>query len=125
MFLTEAKYCDFVLWTCIDSVVVRVLPNTDFMADVTSKVIRCSLLPELLGKWYTREKIPEERLENDTSEDLTSYCYCHQERDEEMIGCDNGTCLHQWYHLSCVRLSTVPSGKWLCPECKSSRPKHI
>ena len=39
-----------------------------------------------------------------------------------MIGCDNEQCQIQWFHLSCLKLTTqVPKGKRYCPDCHKSR----
>ena len=47
------------------------------------------------------------------------YCKCQENRDEEMIGCDNEKCKYEWFHLSCVGLTKVPeSNEWYCDLCK-------
>lgn len=45
-----------------------------------------------------------------------TFCFCNEERDD-WIGCDGTNCRTLWYHLSCVGLSTLPSGSWYCREC--------
>lgn len=40
----------------------------------------------------------------------------------EMIGCDNDLCPIEWFHFSCVQLTTKPKGKWYCPRCRGDRP---
>ena len=56
------------------------------------------------------------------ADDLNSlqelWCYCQQNKDE-MVGCDNGDCPIQWFHMSCWNLTAdeLPSGDWFCPEC--------
>lgn len=49
------------------------------------------------------------------------YCYCNQVSYGEMVACDNPACEHEWFHLGCVGLSTLPSRrvKWYCPDCVS------
>eukprot|EP00358_Blepharisma_japonicum_P005208 CAMPEP_0202944202 /NCGR_PEP_ID=MMETSP1395-20130829/4919_1 /ASSEMBLY_ACC=CAM_ASM_000871 /TAXON_ID=5961 /ORGANISM="Blepharisma japonicum, Strain Stock R1072" /LENGTH=184 /DNA_ID=CAMNT_0049642683 /DNA_START=88 /DNA_END=642 /DNA_ORIENTATION=- len=45
------------------------------------------------------------------------YCYCQKDSPEEMIGCDNPGCKREWFHFSCVGLSSKPTGTWYCPDC--------
>ncbi|XP_014232676.1 inhibitor of growth protein 1-like [Trichogramma pretiosum] len=57
------------------------------------------------------------------------YCLCEQISYGEMILCDNDLCPIEWFHFSCVFLTTKPKGKWFCPMCRSDKsntmkPKH-
>ncbi|KAF7987511.1 hypothetical protein HCN44_003273 [Aphidius gifuensis] len=52
-----------------------------------------------------------------------TYCLCHQVSYGEMIGCDNPDCPIEWFHFSCVGLTTKPKGKWFCPKCTLDRKK--
>ncbi|XP_065833971.1 inhibitor of growth protein 1-like [Oscarella lobularis] len=47
-----------------------------------------------------------------------TYCLCDQVSFGEMIGCDNENCSIEWFHFSCVGLSSKPKGKWYCPSCR-------
>ncbi|XP_058804092.1 inhibitor of growth protein 1-like [Phymastichus coffea] len=51
-----------------------------------------------------------------------TYCLCDQISYGEMIMCDNDLCPIEWFHFSCVSLSTKPKGKWFCPKCRGDRP---
>ncbi|KAF8605310.1 hypothetical protein BDV93DRAFT_56771 [Ceratobasidium sp. AG-I] len=55
--------------------------------------------------------------------DLALYCFCNERSYGEMIGCDNGNCEIQWFHLGCVGLKPpVPQDmKWYCSRCKENR----
>lgn len=53
--------------------------------------------------------------------DEPTYCVCQQISFGEMIGCDNSRCPIEWFHFSCVGLSTKPKGKWYCPSCRGER----
>ena len=44
-------------------------------------------------------------------------CVCGGKGRGEMVGCENPDCPSEWFHLQCVGLLKVPSGKWFCPEC--------
>lgn len=54
--------------------------------------------------------------------DEPTYCLCQQISYGEMIGCDNERCSIEWFHFSCVGLTTKPKGKWYCPKCRGDRP---
>ncbi|VVC46215.1 Zinc finger, PHD-finger,Zinc finger, PHD-type,Zinc finger, RING/FYVE/PHD-type,Zinc finger, PHD- [Cinara cedri] len=53
--------------------------------------------------------------------DEPTYCLCDQISYGEMICCDNDLCPLEWFHFSCVSLSTKPKGKWFCPKCRGDR----
>ena len=43
------------------------------------------------------------------------YCHCKEDRNGEMVGCDNKDCEHgQWFHLACLKMNT---NKWYFPDC--------
>ncbi|RCK67284.1 Chromatin modification-related protein YNG2 [Candida viswanathii] len=46
------------------------------------------------------------------------YCYCQRVSFGEMVGCDNPTCIIEWFHLPCIGLKNPPKGKWYCDDCK-------
>nr|CAD7576444.1 unnamed protein product [Timema californicum] len=50
-----------------------------------------------------------------------TYCLCDQISYGEMILCDNDLCPIEWFHFSCVALTTKPKGKWFCPRCRGDR----
>jgi hypothetical protein len=54
--------------------------------------------------------------------DEPTYCLCDQISYGEMICCDNDLCPIEWFHFSCVSLSSKPKGKWFCPRCRGDRP---
>ncbi|KAH7343396.1 hypothetical protein B0J17DRAFT_642234 [Rhizoctonia solani] len=51
------------------------------------------------------------------------YCFCNEKSYGEMIGCDNGNCTIQWFHMDCVGLKppVPPDMKWYCSRCKENR----
>merc|ERR1712150_285623 len=54
----------------------------------------------------------------DIDPDEPRYCLCDQVSYGEMIGCDNDLCPIEWFHFTCVQLSSKPKGKWFCPKCR-------
>ena len=62
-------------------------------------------------------RVNEDDLDS-TSQD-GPWCYCQQDRTDQMVGCDNKDCLIQWFHLPCLNLTVeqLPFGDWFCPEC--------
>lgn len=61
-------------------------------------------------------------LEETIDPDEPTYCLCDQISFGEMILCDNDLCPIEWFHFSCVSLTTKPKGKWFCPNCRGDRP---
>ena len=57
MKLFEVKYGDFVVWTTNELVVLRMDRDELFLReamDRATEFFKYSVLPELMGKWYTR-----------------------------------------------------------------------
>ena len=51
------------------------------------------------------------------------YCVCQRVSFGAMIACDNENCDMEWFHYSCVGLSTEAKfkGNWYCPACTAER----
>lgn len=151
MFSSRKSYCDFVVWMKNDVHIERIYPDEHFWLTNVAKAkefFQTSLLPELLGKFYSctnasqRRPSTEQRLSQELScsgismahtEDcqgssdeeadgdiqLPLYCYCQRPEEGDMVGCDNPNCSHQWFHLSCLKLNSLPQCKyWYCPDCR-------
>ncbi|XP_075227570.1 inhibitor of growth protein 1 isoform X2 [Lycorma delicatula] len=69
-----------------------------------------------------REETPPREDEIPIDPDEPTYCLCDQISYGEMICCDNDLCPIEWFHFSCVALTTKPKGKWYCPKCRGDRP---
>lgn len=78
------------------------------------------------GKYKKQQKDNSPSLDDDdevaVDPDEPTYCLCDQISYGEMICCDNDLCPIEWFHFSCVTLSTKPKGKWFCPKCRGDRP---
>ncbi|EEC09144.1 putative inhibitor of growth protein [Ixodes scapularis] len=57
--------------------------------------------------------------------DEPTYCLCEQVSFGEMICCDNEECAIEWFHFSCVALTTKPKGRWYCPRCRGDRSNQM
>ena len=128
IFVTGRLFCDFVVWTPNEMHIERIALDKELFQTLlpTAKTFwKLCVLPELLGKWYTRQQCPDSQttsLHTPTEEDSGKWCYCREDKGGEMIACDGKSCAVTWYHLECLQLS-VPRGKWLCPTCHANKHK--
>jgi len=128
LFVCNVEYSDFVVCTFAsdheDSIhMERLNRNNEFWQDCLDKArlfFKICLLPELLGSWYTRPtEFTVSAASADTSVDVQPvYCSCCGPEQGIMIACDNPDCRVEWFHLECLHLEVVPSGKWYCPDCR-------
>ena len=138
IFICEVDYCDFVVCTFPedqqqpDIHIERIHPDEHLWSDCIEKsfhFFKFGILPEVLGRWYSRpfiqQKNPE--LQTPTSSQSTStipadplYCYCRQPEDNTRtwIACDNPNCSIEWYHIECLKIKSIPKGKWYCSNCR-------
>ena len=125
--ICERKYCDFYVWTEKDYHVERILPDPNFWnscAEKSSRFFVLCILPELVGKFYSREthmlKDVTDSMDTNSTDIATKkvFCYCRKPESDEMIGCDNEQCKMEWFHFKCLKLNKAPKGKWYCPDCR-------
>ena len=45
------------------------------------------------------------------------WCYCRTGESGQMIQCESGQCEIDWFHTSCLKITVIPRGKWLGPDC--------
>ena len=112
MMVTERSFCDFFVWSAVDSKLIRIAKNDEFCSKLKTKLEQVffqQILPELV----TRNKDPN----NDNSNKL--YCCCKRPTFYPMIACDGVSCKVEWFHYSCVNLARKPRSdtKWYCPDC--------
>ena len=121
------KYCDFIVWSPNENlmIVLRILPNKHFIDSAIEKATRffkTGLLPELISKWVSRNQLHSASSRTCASEpeeiDSEKWCYCQSEEHGTMIGCDHEGCSIGWFHIECLELTEIPSGKWYCPNCE-------
>ena len=121
MHVTQKAYCDFIVWGPKSVHIERVLPDGDFWnqcVNQASQFYFLGILPELLGRWYTRH--PKPAAPKRPAIDLSgTYCYCRKGDAGEMLMCDSGMCKIKRFHVMCLGLKKIPKRKWLCPECRT------
>lgn len=120
LFVCDVDYCDFIVWTKKDVYIERIMPDAEFWEDCVRKASSFfikGVLPEVMGKYFTRLSIASKEDEEDEEEG--PWCYCQTEIDSTLIGCDNSDCQIEWYHMSCVNLTVEPDGEWFCPSCQN------
>ncbi len=130
MHMCDVQFCDFVVWTSHGIHIERIKAATDFFqatVDKVSQFYKYGVLPELIGKWYSKKPINNMLIE-DTNESTAStstidpistndentntnntlpvvtneqsFCYCKQPESGHMIACDYPGCSTEWFHLS-------------------------
>ena len=133
MGVTKVEPCLFVVWTAVDLHVEQILfdeGNWQEMCRTAEHFFRTAVLPELVGKFYTR--LPGSGLplqpappSSASNEDRTCtsgsaeehWCYCDQVEFGEMVCCDNENCDIKWFHFECLNLKSKPKSKcWYCPD---------
>ena len=56
----NAEYCDFVVWNKKSWIIERIYANSDFINNAIAKTvdfIKLGILPELVGRWYTKQSL--------------------------------------------------------------------
>ena len=127
MYVTNRMFCDFVVWSETELHIERLAFDDALLLEsiptATNFFSNC-ILPELLGKWYTRPTSTSSlRDERRLEEDDGSWCHCKENKGGDMVGCENRLCQTQWFHLECVGLSAIPRGKWYCSTCQPKRKR--
>jgi len=133
MKLCQVDYADFVVWREEDLFIQRIGVEREFIDDAMQRAepfVKLGILPELVGKWFTRQKtmLNKEQISQQSDVSIDSekevWCYCKKGEDyRAMIGCDNKHCPIEWFHFSCIQMdpANAPKGKWYCPECHTSK----
>lgn len=116
MHVYGAEWCCFLV--LVNETILHTMISRDdaYLQDILSK----------LHTFWLRNVWPAllcNQTEEPTNECNKLYCYCREEKDDTMVGCDGVDCPYEWVHLSCIRPSrkTVPKGTWYCKECKKNK----
>lgn len=138
MHVCRVDYCDFVVWSEGDGVSIERVPKDEaFFQNIIGDLKHLfiyGVLPELVGKWYTRRPIansehivskPKAIDDNDDDEDYEKlWCYCNLPSHGEMILCENVSCPIKWFYCDCLRIRKIPKGRWKCPSCRKLPKKN-
>ncbi|XP_072041956.1 uncharacterized protein [Amphiura filiformis] len=141
LFVTKKPFCDFIVWSQGGILVQRIYRDDEFFMShlpAVTHFFKYSVLPELVGKWVTRQivsnvegivEVPEGEgntgavtaSEGDTDAGRL-WCYCEQPSTDELVTCDNKQCTILRFHMGCLRLRCPPNAKknskWYCPSCR-------
>ena len=118
IYVTKRKYCDFVVWHAAGLHVERLVPDqqvTETCLPKAERFFTICVLPELVGKWYTRRRVLPDPIDTYEDDDDGQWCFCKEAKGGVMVGCDNKRCPIKWFHTSCLEMVQPPAGKWLCP----------
>ena len=116
------KYCDFIIYTNVDFYIERIMPNNAFWLDMVLKcklLFNNSILPEMVAKYFTRERNMNATRVVTDAPISSKYCFCDGEEVGELFACNNKGCLRKLFHLKCVNLKNKPKRCWLCPDCRN------
>ena len=135
------------MWTQRSYHCERIYRDDDLWEEMLPKAQHCfrvGVLPELLGKCHTRPPLASEASVNTDTVSVntgeagvntdsasvisgeaaqTVWCYCRKEYGE-MVACDSGSCVYEWFHYSCVGVLSEPKGKWFCHECRKDKRRR-
>ena len=71
------------------------------------KLFSVGVLPELVGKWFSRNNQTLRFTHSDAGEE-DFHCYCATKNlnvNSEMTNCNNPSCPYKWFHLACLGLT--------------------
>ena len=121
MYTLKVEFCNFMVWAPMELLIIRIDRDYEFITDILNK---CDLfwfdivLPELVTKKCENENINDTgKIENIPLDTARNYCVpnCKVTESCEMVGCDS---CDNWYHLSCVKLKSVPKTKTKYTSCR-------
>ena len=109
LFVTGRSFCDFVVWTKDELHIERITLDEALIESalpIAEKFYKLCILPELLGKWYTRKQSPRDSSVQpprdpplQIEEDDGTWCHCKERKGGDMVACDNKSCTTTWLHL--------------------------
>ena len=103
-------------------VIERIHPDNAHWQTALQKLTtfwRICILPEILGRWYTRKCHLEVVLPADGG-----ICYCRSTDQENTVTCSNNDCAYAKFHSSCLAITGPLPKTWYCPHCYQSSRKQ-
>ena len=77
LFVCDVEYCDFVVWTQRDIHIERIVPDIVFWEEAllkSTKLFNVAVLPELVGRWFTRPSVVTNAVDQCESDDEEGCC---------------------------------------------------
>ncbi|KAG4302541.1 hypothetical protein PCK1_001125 [Pneumocystis canis] len=71
---------------------------------------------KMMTTTHIEPSLPKKKQRQDKSVKEPRYCFCNQVSYGRMIACDNRNCEKEWFHWDCVRITSIPKGKWTCSD---------
>ena len=116
LFTTELPFCDFIVCGFNDKggsfINERIMQDKEHWENNVPKLSqfwRYRVLPEILGRWYTRKS---NLLKQST--DPKAVCFCGMDTDESLEKYSNPFCQISLFHPSYLKISQVPKVLY-CP----------
>ena len=106
------------MWTEKDYFCQRIMQDKDIWKTYVEKaelVFRNGVLPEIIGKCFTR--VPKVTVYDNN--DGSQFCYCKGEVIGEMYPCSRDECLLKYFHLECLNLTRALKKSWVRPDCRN------
>lgn len=128
MRVSDAKSCDFVVWTPSEVLILKVKEDILFQKDLCMKLTKNwieYILPELVTRKLEKSSTTRTKQQVQVPNYLKkTYCVCKTTVAEgEMVGCDM---CDDWFHPSCLKLVKLPTAKvWYCPKCRKSKKQKL
>ena len=94
----------------------RIFPDTDHWKVVLPKLAnfwRKCILPEVLGRWYSR-------YHDESPAVVDSVSYCRTTTAEDTVSCCNPICQIGEFHPSCLSINSIPQLRY-CPNCRTNQ----
>ena len=120
LLVTKRDFCDFLIWTPAETAIQRVSVDSSWRSSNPPKLEAFwsdHVLPRILAPGAGQVDAPN-------IAQPVVHCSCGNVDSGNMIGCDNASCPHEWYHWECVGLRKEPPRKraWYCPSCQHVAP---
>ena len=127
MLLTNTPSCYFIVYSHTTSLVELINVDMTFLTENVAKALRfykLAILPELVGKWYSRDHVPCPHIESIALENNSEICCtCGESKQGDTVVCSDKACVISRYHLICLGLVDKPQGKWFCPYCSRKKTR--
>jgi len=127
----KLMYGDFVVWSEDGMLIERIEKDTAFLDTWIENVKHFfiyGILPEVVGKWYTRKPVADvdglpvesdqpdcQQSQEEEDDSSALWCYCSKPEFGDMIKCDNKSCTIKWFHFDCLEMRTAPKGEVVLP----------